>query len=148
MTKPSAADDRDAIAALLHRYAQFVRTARGQELGTLFTADATYDICEADGDNGAAPARQRSRMEGRDQIHAYLGDSTGRGIRLVPMIHNLIIDIDGDVATANSVMESRTWPDGFGTIGEYEDSLRRDDGRWRFSARKYTMYVKSSSGGG
>ncbi len=137
------AGDYAAIAALIHRYAQFVRHGRGAACGALFIENAVYEIYEADGGSANAAPRLRSRLEGRGSIQDYIAGSTGRGIRLCPLIHNLIIEIAGDRATANSVMEGHSWPAGNETIGEYEDCVMREGGQWRFASRRFTMFVNA-----
>jgi hypothetical protein len=138
---PPSSADHSEIAALVYRYARFVRQGFGAACGDLFVNDASYEIFEADGDDASAPRRLRTKLEGRTQIGGYISASTQRGIRLCPLIHNLIIDRDGDSATANSVLEGRTWPAGHETIGEYEDCIVRVQGRWLFASRSFTMFV-------
>lgn len=140
-TTTCQAGHHNEIAALVHRYAQFVRQGRGEACSALFISDSLYEIWEVDRSASRLLPRIRSRMEGQAGIHDYLSSSTSRGIRLCPKIHNLLIDIEGDNARGSCVMEARAWPSGHETIGEYADTFLRRDGKWWFAARKFTMFL-------
>jgi hypothetical protein len=131
-------DSRAAITDLIHRYAYNVRNRRGADCAALFTTDAVFEIREANPADPAA-ARLRKRLSGRDEIRDYVAAATGSGIIVVPLIHNLLIDVHGNEAHSNCIMTTRTWPSGHEMIGEYHDSLRRESG-WLFSARIYTIF--------
>jgi hypothetical protein len=136
---------RQAIADLVHGYALAIR--RGEKAGAvgLFTDDGIFEVREFDPLVPGSLA-VRSRSEGIDAVAAYLARATG-SVRMLPMIHNLIVTLadDGATATATSLMVGRQWPGGDETIGDYADSFRCEDGRWRFSTRSYTIY-RSASG--
>jgi hypothetical protein len=133
--------DHIAIGALVHRYAFHVRRGEGVKCGDLFTADAIYDIGQVDARSAGNTPVRNTRIEGRDAIGRYIAGSGSHGIRICPLIHNLLIDVNGDTATATSILESRTWPTGREFIGEYEDNFRREDGRWLFSRRCFMMFM-------
>jgi hypothetical protein len=139
---PSPADDRAAIADLVHGYALAVRRADPAGAAALFTANGAFETREADPRRWAEWTR-RSRAEGRETIAAFIGRSTGR-VHMLPMIHNLIVTLDGDRATASSLMVGRQWPGGAEVAGEYADSVLRTAGGWRFLERIYTIYRESS----
>ncbi|MFM5908803.1 MAG: nuclear transport factor 2 family protein, partial [Novosphingobium sp.] len=80
----------------------------------------------------------RTRAEGRAAVAGFVASSTG-ALRMFPMIHNLLVTVDGDSAEASSLMIGRPFPAGSEVIGEYADSFRRVDGRWLFAARIYTI---------
>jgi hypothetical protein len=67
----------------------------------------------------------------------YVARSTGAG-SVCPLIHNLLIEVDGHDATCNSVMTAMVWASGKTMIGEYHDVLRYE-GTWRFASRTYTI---------
>jgi hypothetical protein len=55
----------------------------------------------------------------------------------LPVIHNHVIELDGDQATGTCVVESPVRagkPTGF--VSRYEDTYRRVNGRWLFAERK------------
>jgi uncharacterized protein (TIGR02246 family) len=57
------------------------------------------------------------------------------------------IEVDGDHASARSYcLETMRFRDGstHQLIGTYEDQVRRVDGRWRFSQRRYRVLVDST----
>jgi len=63
----------------------------------------------------------------------------------VPLIHNLSIDVDGDAARGNCVMEAHIYGTETKVQGEYHDSFRRVDGTWLFAARVYTIFRAAST---
>lgn len=134
---------RSDIADLVHRYSYNVRTGNAGECESLFTKDATYEVRELAPTANAATRGVR-RYSGREAIGAFLAGVSKSGVRLCPLIHNLIIEIDGDAATSSCVMESRTWPTGHESIGEYEDRFRCIDGRWLFESRIFTKFLSDT----
>ncbi|MCE7796663.1 nuclear transport factor 2 family protein [Sphingobium sufflavum] len=130
---------RGAIADLVHRYALHIRARQPEACDALFTPDGEFLIRDTD---PGAPTdfTTRARSVGRDAIRAYVMGSTRAGFHVFPMIRNLLIDVDGDTATATSLMSSRTWPAGAEVFGEYQDSFREEAGVWLFSKRIFTIY--------
>jgi hypothetical protein len=139
MTDPiDPAADRAAVADLVHRYALHIRRGEPDQAAALFSGDGAFEVRDAD---PLAPnsINVRSRAEGREAVAAYIGKSTA-SVRMLPLIHNLIVELDGERAAASSLMIGRIWPTTREVIGEYADSFRREDGRWRFSERIYTIW--------
>jgi hypothetical protein len=70
-------------------------------------------------------------------------------LRRKHMSPNIVIDIDGDEASAVSdlVMLSQFSDDSYSVrLGEYRDQLRRvDDGRWLFAERRLTIQPESEA---
>lgn len=132
---------RAAIADLVHLYALAIRQGRPQDCAALFTEDASFAVRDAEGP-GAPDVTERAHPKGRAAVMAYVEQSTASSFRVVPMIRNLLIAVEGRTATATALMSSRTWPAGAEVFGEYQDSFREEDGRWLFSARIFTMYRK------
>lgn len=128
---------RAAIADLVHAYALAIRRGRPADLEPLFAEDASFEVRYAD---PLAPERAEiaSRAEGRAQVLASLARSTA-GVRMFPMIHNLLVEVAGESAAASSLLIARSWPNGAETMGDYEDRFRRDAGRWRFVSRVFTV---------
>ena len=132
-----ALEARAAITDLVYTYALNIRAGNGGECAKLFTADAVFEVREAvPGGRGAA--RPRTRLTGQDAIASYLARASGSDTRVCPLIHNLLIRIDGPEATSSCVMTSFVWPSGQQFIGEYQDSYRYETG-WRFTSRLFTI---------
>jgi len=127
---------RAAIADLVHTYALNIRRGNGADCAALFTEDAVFEIGDAMLD-GRNPVQVRTSLKGRDVIRAYLVRAAGSGVRVYPMIHNLLIEVEGWRATSSCLMTGRV-SKGQGVFGEYRDSFQFDKG-WRFSARVFTI---------
>jgi hypothetical protein len=138
MSVRSPGEDRAAVAELVHRYALHIRRGEPALAAQLFADDGTFEVREVD---PFAPdaVTVRSRAEGRDAVGAYIGNSTA-GVRMIPMIHNLMVELDGDLAKATSLMMGRVWPTANEIVGEYADSVRYHGGRWAFASRIYTIW--------
>jgi hypothetical protein len=134
---------RGAIADLVHGYALAIRRGEASRCPEMFTANGTFEVREGD-PRDPASVRRLSLAEGRDALGRYLAASTSQ-VRMLPMIHNLIVELDGDRATASSLMVGRVWPDGGEVIGEYADCFDCKGGRWRFASRVYTIYRATPS---
>jgi hypothetical protein len=81
--------------------------------------------------------------QGRDAVHAHMTPMKGNP-HPVPLIHNLSIEIQGETAKGNCVMEAQIYGTTNKIIGEYNDSFRRIDGKWYFAARVYTIFRGAS----
>jgi hypothetical protein len=124
-------ESRAEISELRARYARFAVQGDYRGVAGLFTEDCVFD-----GPNGPG---KRAVVRGRDNLAAFLAPSIGRRGSVYPLIHNEIIEIEGDRATGWCMMESPAAP-GFGHIVcEYHDAFARIDGRWYFAKR--TMYL-------
>ena len=130
-------DARAAIADLVHTYALYIRAGKGAECVKLFTADAVFEVREAPLSSRSA-ARSRSRLTGHEAISSYLARASGSDTQVCPLIHNLLIRVDGREATSSCIMTSFVWPSGQQFIGEYEDSYKHET-TWRFTSRVFTM---------
>jgi len=129
---------RAHIADVVHRYAQIIRTGNIAECTTLFTPDATFEVREATpGD--ASSLRTRSKVSGHDAILEYVGKSAAAA-SVCPLIHNLLIDVNGSEATSSALMTAVMLNTGQTLLGEYHDTFRNAGGAWRFSARVYTIF--------
>ncbi|MDE8651111.1 nuclear transport factor 2 family protein [Novosphingobium album (ex Liu et al. 2023)] len=127
-----------AIADLIHQYARLVRRDQPEGLGALFAPGGTFEVRE--GHPSLPEFRLRSRFESPEDLVAYLEQGKGKP-HPVPLIHNLMIAIEGDTATADCVMEAQIHGTVHKVFGEYHDSFVKVDGAWRFSARIYTMFT-------
>jgi SnoaL-like domain len=130
-------DARAAIADLVHTYAKDVRRGNGSECARLFTEDAVFEVREPLLGNPGLSCT-RSKVTGHDAIASYLSRTAAPEARICPLIHNLLIQVDGREATSSCVMTSIIWSTGQQLIGEYQDTYRYETG-WRFASRVFTI---------
>ena len=123
--------DREEIRELIARYALGI--ARGAPVYELFTEDA-YFI-------DRVPGRPVRELRSFAAIKA-LYDGVPRDTPPLPMIHNIILDIDGDKATGLCSIEIRWVENGEAIIssGWYDDAFRKVDGRWKFAGRDVKFF--------
>jgi hypothetical protein len=140
MTTFGFLEARAAIADLVHIYARNVRRGKPGDCAALFTEDAIFEVKE--GLLGAeGPGRVRTRLEGHDAIRRYLEQGASGTTRVCPMIHNLLIAVNGLEASSDCVMRA-IMSNGQTLLGEYQDRYRYDRG-WRFTARIFTIMAES-----
>lgn len=135
-------ESRMAIEELIHAYARCVRRQLPGEAPLLFLPDGVFEI--RDGHPERPEHQLRARLEGREHIRLYLEQRKDRP-HPVPLIHNMMIEVEGDDATANSVMTAQIYGTEHRVVGEYNDCLRRVEGRWFFASRTYTIFSGASS---
>ena len=135
-------ESHQAIAALVHAYALAIRRDRPEDVPLLFAPGGTFEI--RDGHPDRAEFTVRTRLESPEALRDYLLPGKGKP-HPVPMIHNLMIAIDGDTATATSVMEAPIPGTPHRVLGEYQDAFTRISGRWLFAGRIYTIYGSASA---
>jgi hypothetical protein len=131
---------RAAIADLVHTYAKNIRTGNASECVSLFTEDGAFEVRETLL-AGSGASQTRSKVTGHEAIANYLSRTVAPAERVCPLIHNLLIQLDGRVATSNCVMTSIVWSTGQQLIGEYQDSYRFETD-WRFTSRIFTILGK------
>ena len=131
------AESRQAIAELIHAYARFIRRDEPDQVHTLFTADGTFELREGHPDKAEFDVKYR--LEGRESVRAQMSHNKGNA-HPVPLIHNLIVEIDVDGAAATCVMEGKIYGTSHGIFGEYHDRFRREHGKWLFAARIFTLF--------
>jgi hypothetical protein len=134
--------DQLAIADVIHAYARHVRRDEPELVAGLFTQDGFFEMRDGDPDSGVYSVR--ARLEGPDYIKAHLGAGKGKP-HPVPLIHNLMVELDGDTATADCVMEAQIFATDQKVMGEYRDAFQRIDGRWYFASRTFTIFSAASS---
>lgn len=135
-------ESRAAIEELIHAYARCVRRDLPEEAPLLFLPEGVFEI--RDGHPHSEAHELRARLEGREHILFYLTQGKGKA-HPVPLIHNLMVEVAGDTATANCVMEAQIYGTAHKVVGEYRDSFRRVDGKWFFALRTYTIFKGGSS---
>jgi len=122
---------REAIKELRARYGWCAAHGDFVGVANLFTPDGVFELT-IDG--------QRRRLVGRDTINAFL-TPTMKPVYVIPMIHNHIIRVDGDVAYGTCAMESRVAPNmDRGFAGYYHDRARRTADGWLFTDRRWFAY--------
>ena len=125
-----------AIANELYRYAELIDAGRFTELGELMEhCTFSYGTRGDPGPSGAAAIAASYR----DMVVTY-DDGTPRTRHLTT---NPIIDVDGDAATVRSTYTVMQQAPGSAmqTIisGRYHDTMKRIDGRWRFTERRFLV---------
>ena len=128
---------RTAVADLIHAYARHIRYDEPDRVSALFLPDGTFEV--RDGHPDRPEFTQRSFHASAQELHDYLAPGKGKP-HPVPLIRNLIVAVDGDTATANSVMDARIYGTAHAIMGEYRDTCRRVDGTWYFASRIFTIY--------
>ena len=93
--------DKAEIADLVHTYAFNIRNRRPELNAQLFTASASFEVRDAD-PMVPSSLTSRSRAEGLDEVMKSVGSSSASG-RVFPAIHNLIIALKGETASATLV---------------------------------------------
>lgn len=124
--------EKDEIRELLARYCFALDVDRFEEMAALFTPDGVWETAFGTG-------------TGRDGIVAQARSiSTGPRPRRVHYTTNIVIDVDGDTATARSnwvvIQNSPTGPV-IGSGGGYDDRLVKVDGRWFFKHRVIDRFI-------
>lgn len=129
---------RAAIGDLVHGYANAVAVGDTEFCASLFAVDATFEVRVSDVSSGKGSTRQ-SFIEGQTAIHEFLLKSVQVSNKIIlPLIHNLVIDVRGASATSRCLMMGVD-PLGSPTFtGFYQDSYRSDAG-WNFLSRQFTM---------
>lgn len=132
----AAIEDREAIADLILRHAEHIRSGTEAGAGDLFLPDAIYELGRIDPERPGEVVIT-DRIEGVAAIVGSKDEVAGEDERLCPMIHNIRIVLDGDRATSICVSMTTLWPTGMNFIGEYRDRFARVDGVWRFATRAF-----------
>lgn len=121
--------DRDQIGRTLAEYCQLLDDGRFDQWADLFTEDARLVLL------GRVTT-------GRHAIRDYMMGVQSEGSRGLHMTANILVDADGDTATATTdYMFVRPSGGGLAIIaaGHYYDRLVRGGTRWRFSEREITL---------
>jgi len=129
--------DEYEIQDLISRYSDAITRREWSTVSSVFAADATWQVLGEPG-------------------FRFDGDKIGPGIRslvepanhLIQMNTPAIVAVNGNSATARStIFETGEYEAGrfqpfkcrFESFGIYSDRLRKDDGRWRFASREFTI---------
>ena len=125
--------DKLAIREVIEGFSDAVTHRAWTDLGAAFHEDATWKV--------GAP--MNLALQSRDGIVAGLSMGIGRMDFLAQMTHSMVISIDGDKATARTVIHeigrTTSQKSGLCLVGSYNDTLSRRDGRWAFDSREFVV---------
>jgi hypothetical protein len=135
--------DRQAIVDLLHHMCYLIDSFQIQRL-----VDEVYAPDGSD-DHGGGP------VVGREAVRDWYLDSTNNVASIAHNIANLVVELDGDHATARSNVISWTWtmsneelgamrPVDYALSVSYVDRLTRYPEGWRINARLLVSNVSKS----
>jgi len=132
----------EKIRQLKYKYLRCVDLKLWDEIGDVFTADATADY-------GTPSAGRPLDLKSRDDIVGFLRDSLGNGIITLHAAGQPEIVIAGDTATGTWRFTDTVIVPDFKVVisgaAFYEDKYRRDeDGQWRMSHIGYVRIYESS----
>lgn len=133
----------EEIRQLKYRYLRCVDLKRWDEIGAVFTEDASADY-------GTHAVRGQLSLRGREQIVSYLRENLGPQIITVHRCGQPELEIKGDKATGTwsfedtvIAMEHRVWIRG---AAFYEDAYERGaDDVWRISHTGYQRIYETLS---
>jgi len=120
--------DLEAIRDLARRYAHYVWQRDAVGAIDLFADDGEMNTGER------PPIRGRRAL-----IEAY--EAMFASSEFHPMVHNHVVDLQGDVATGTCYLELHARMDGVDKVGagHYRDRYVRVGGVWKFASRVLTM---------
>lgn len=128
--------DKDEIRELLARYCFALDADKFEEMAALFTPDGVWETAFGTGTGRAGIEAQANSI------------ATGARPRRVHLTTNIVIELDGDTATARSNWALiQNVPSGapiIGSGGVYADRLVKADGRWFFRHRTIERYIVSA----
>jgi hypothetical protein len=132
----------EKIRRLKYRYLRCVDLKLWDEIGDVFTADATADY-------GTPSAGRPVNLGSRDEIVTFLRDSLGNGIITLHSAGQPEIDVDADSASGIWRFEDTVIATDFKVVitgaAFYEDTYRRcDDGAWRISHTGYQRIYEAA----
>ncbi|MBM3347974.1 MAG: nuclear transport factor 2 family protein [Betaproteobacteria bacterium] len=129
-----SAADKLEIMELVSRYNWAIDHDHAEEWVDLFTADGRFLI---DGE---------VRGEGCDNLLAYTRKSAAAGNKKRHWTSNALIEGDGDRARLRLYIMALDISEGIRPyiMGEYDDTLARVDGRWKFRERNVTLCAGKS----
>lgn len=125
-------EDKEAIRDLLLAYGRALDSRDTQAYADLFAAQGEWS-------GGVGQAKTPAGI--KKMLDDLFGNSTGGGFsKAHHVMANMVIEVDGDTATASSRW---MWVHGDAEggplvrrAGIYEDALIREDGAWKFRKRR------------
>ena len=137
-----AIESRNACIDLVHSYARLIRSDQPDLAATLFAPEGTFELRDGHPDKPEFTVRNYSAN--REEVNARFSANKGKP-HPVPLVFNLSIEVEGDTATGNAVMNGRVYGADAEMTGEYHDRFVRIDGQWYFASRVYTIFRDASS---
>ena len=134
-------EDERAIQQVLYSYCWGTDRKRKEMWLDIWADDAVLDFRPAPG--AALGAQMTKPVVGRAALETFYDNRPGRDISPKHVTVNSLIDVDGDRASAESVIVFFLERDGVPELvstGRYTDKLKRcADGKWRISERVAQM---------
>lgn len=125
--------DRLAIRGVIEGYSDAVTHRRWSDVAATFHEEAVWKV-------GAPMSLE---LNTRDGITAGLSAGIGRMDFLAQMTHSITITLDGDNATARTIIHelgrNSSQKSGLCLIGTYHDTLSRRAGQWAFDRREFVV---------
>jgi len=118
-------ESSEEIQQLRANYCYHIDHTNPDEFTSLFVEDGTIDFGSA------------GTYTGHDELHEFVADIVPDYYSfIVHMLHNPIIDVDGDTASGRWYFEAPATSEGtdMWIQGEYTDSYVREDGEWLFES--------------
>jgi 3-phenylpropionate/cinnamic acid dioxygenase small subunit len=139
-------EDRQAIEQLLTGdYPRALDSANWEAYGALFAKDGTL-IMNGGAVKRTSPAAIQEFFTSRPAAGGQAAPTTpspcpaaAGAPRTMHVVTNLSVHIDGDTATDQAYWETIVTRDCKSVVagaGHYEDTLKREDGKWRFATRE------------
>jgi uncharacterized protein (TIGR02246 family) len=126
--------DKDEIRELLARYCFALDAGQFEDMAALFTSDGVWETAFGTGTGRAGILAQAQSI------------ATGPRPKRVHLTTNIVIDLNGDVATARSnwvLMQNSPAGPAIGSGGAYLDKLAKVGGRWFFKHRTIDRFIKA-----
>ncbi len=125
-------EDREEIKELTARYCWHVAHGEGEAVARLFTDNGVLDM----------PGTDFKPVRGGEALFKFYRAAVREPEAAIPFIQNHIIQINGDHANGTCAIEARFSRNGESVTaaGYYEDSYRRERGRWRFAERRIVFH--------
>jgi 3-phenylpropionate/cinnamic acid dioxygenase small subunit len=120
-------DDAYAIEKMIIRYARLNDEARWDDVAALYVPDGRM----------SRPVAPDDYIEGREAICAAFKSRPPRTTRHV--CANILVDVDGDTASAVSTILLFTAKDALPLVGGFTDKLVRTAQGWRFTERRGSL---------
>lgn len=131
--------DREDITDVLMRYATGIDRRDWALFRTVFTDDCELDY----GEIGA--------WHGVDAVTAFMDQAHAMAGHTLHRITNVVVDVDGDRATARSYVDALIMSSdnatGVNAAGFYDDELTRTAAGWRLARRRFTTVRVGTVGG-
>jgi hypothetical protein len=122
--------DIEAVRQLRHRYHQCINEGAYEEIPLLFSEDGWLDFSYI------------GKAAGRAKVAKFFAATPKVLPFIKQFIHNHVISVEGDRASAVSYMEARTInnDEAFIVAGRYDDDCVRQDGEWKFKSMVFEAY--------